>query len=399
MTMNFEQTWRWFGPYDTTSLKEIYQTGATGIVSALHEIPIGTVWAVDKINAHKKKIEDAGFRWSVVESVPIHEDVKRQRGEFQTWIENYKQSIRNLSACGINTVCYNFMPVLDWTRTNLEHPMGDGSTGLRFDEIALAAFDIFILKRKGAEGEYEDQILKEAKNYAEKLSNQEIDNLTETILAGLPGSEEGYSYEEFREMLSTYDGITAKDLQSNLIYFLKEIIPVAEEEGVLMAIHPDDPPFPLFGLPRVVSTEEDAKAIIEAVDSPYNGLTFCTGSYGARADNDLPKMVESLGYRINFVHLRSVKRESGRSFHEANHLEGDGNLVEVMKALIREQYRRKEEGRTDLNIPFRPDHGHQMLDDLKKETFPGYSCIGRMRGLAELRGVEMGLRSELNSEI
>ncbi len=398
MTMHFEQTWRWFGPYDTTSLEEIKQTGATGIVSALHEIPIGTIWPVDKINAHKKKIEDAGFRWSVVESVPIHEDVKRQRGDFQTWIENYKQSIRNLSECGIDTICYNFMPVLDWTRTDLQHPMADGSTGLRFDEVALAAFDVFILKRKGAEDDYEDQVIEAAKEYADNLSDQEIEKLTETILAGLPGSEEGYSYEEFREMLHTYDGISAKDLQSNLIYFLKEIIPVAEEVGVRMAIHPDDPPFPLFGLPRVVSTEEYAKTIIEAVDSPYNGLTFCTGSYGARADNDLPKMVESLGHRINFVHLRSVKRESGRSFHEANHLEGDGNLVEVIKALILEQHRRKEEGRTDLNMPFRPDHGHQMLDDLKKETFPGYSCIGRMRGLAELRGVEAGIRAAIETE-
>lgn len=396
--MHFEQTWRWFGPYDTTSLTDIKQTGATGIVSALHEIPIGTIWPVDKINAHKKKIEDAGFRWSVVESVPIHEDIKRQRGDFQVWIENYKQSIRNLSECGIDTICYNFMPVLDWTRTDLQHLMADGSTGLRFDEIALAAFDLFILKRKGAEDEYDDQVLKQAKEYADNLSNQEIEKLTETILAGLPGSEEGYSYEEFREMLSTYDGISAQDLQSNLIYFLKEIIPVAEEVGVRMAIHPDDPPFPLFGLPRVVSTEEYAKAIIEAVDSPFNGLTFCTGSYGARADNDLPKMVESLGYRINFVHLRSVKREYGRSFHEANHLEGDGNLVEVIKALIKEQHRRKEEGRKDLSIPWRPDHGHQMLDDLKKETFPGYSCIGRMRGLAEMRGVEMGIRAVLEKE-
>lgn len=398
MTMNFEQTWRWFGPYDTTTLEEIKQTGATGIVSALHEIPIGTVWPVDKINAHKKQIEDAGFRWSVVESVPIHEDVKRQRGDFQTWIENYKQSIRNLGGCGIDTICYNFMPVLDWTRTDLKHPMGDGSTGLRFDEIALAAFDLFILKRKDAEEEYDAQVLNQAKEYSENLSDQEIEKLTETILAGLPGSEEGYSYEEFRAILRTYDGISAKDLQSNLIYFLKEIIPVAEEVGVRMAIHPDDPPFPLFGLPRVVSTEEHAKEIIKAVDSPYNGLTFCTGSYGARADNNLPKMVESLGHRINFVHLRSVKRESGRSFHEANHLEGDANLVEVMRALIKEQHQRKDDGRTDLDIPWRPDHGHQMLDDLKKETFPGYSCIGRMKGLAELRGVEAGIRAQMKSK-
>lgn len=276
--------------------------------------------------------------------------------------------------------------------------MADGSTGLRFDEIALAAFDVFILKRKDSEDEYDEQVLEEAKEYTENLNDQEIEKLTETILAGLPGTEEGYSYDEFREMLSTYDGISEKDLQSSLIYFLKEIIPVAEEVGVRMAIHPDDPPFPLFGLPRVVSTEEYAKAIIEAVDSPFNGLTFCTGSYGARADNDLPKMVESLGHRINFVHLRSVQRESGRSFHEANHLEGDGNLAEVMKALIKEQHRRKKEGRTDLSIPWRPDHGHQMLDDLKKKTFPGYSCIGRMRGLAEMRGIEAGIRAALELE-
>ena len=393
--MNFEQTWRWFGPYDTTTLTEIKQTGATGIVRALHEIPIGTVWPVDKIKAHKKKIEDAGFRWSVVESVPIHEDVKRQQGNFGKWIENYKQSIRNLSECGIDTICYNFMPVLDWTRTSLQHPMGDGSTGLRFDEIAHAAFDVFILKRPGAEEEYSGHVIQAAEDYVKNLDENETKKLTETILAGLPGSEEGYSYEEFREMLRTYDGITADDLQSNLIHFLEEIIPVAEKTGIRMAIHPDDPPFPLFGLPRIVSTEENARTLIEAVDSPYNGLTFCTGSYGARADNDLPKMVESLGHRINFIHLRSVKHESGRSFHEANHLEGDGNLVQVMKALILEQHRRKKEGRADLNIPMRPDHGHQMLDDLKKETFPGYSCIGRMRGLAELRGVEMGIRAGL----
>ena len=396
--MNFEQTWRWFGPYDTTSLEEIKQTGATGIVSALHQIPIGTVWPVDKINAHKNKIENAGFRWSVVESVPIHEDIKRQTENYSRYIENYKQTIRNLSECGIHTICYNFMPVVDWTRTDLQHSMPDGSTGLRFNETAFAAFDLFILKRKRAEEEYDSDIIKSAKNYAENLDQKQVKQLTETILAGLPGSEEGYSFEEFREILKTYDGITEKDLQSNLIHFLKEIIPVAEEAGVRMAIHPDDPPFPLFGLPRVVSTPEYAKAIIEAVDSPYNGLTFCTGSYGARADNDLPRMVESLGYRINFIHFRSVKRESGRSFHEANHLEGDGNLVQVMKALIKEQSRRKEEGRTDLNIPMRPDHGHQMLDDLKKETFPGYSCIGRMRGLAELRGVEMGIRAGIRIE-
>lgn len=399
MTIYFEQTWRWFGPYDTTTLQDIKQTGATGIVSALHHVPIGSVWQVDEINAHKKKIEDAGFRWSVIESIPIHEDIKRKANNFKQFIENYKQSIRNVSECGIDTICYNFMPVLDWTRTDLAHPMPDGSTALRFYEVALAAFDLFILKRENADEEYEPNVIKAANDYAEKLNENQTKKLTETILAGLPGSEEGYSYEEFREILKTYNGISAEDLQANLIHFLREIIPVAEESGVRMAIHPDDPPFPLFGLPRVVSTEEDALTVIKAVDSPYNGLTFCTGSYGARADNNLPKMAKLLGHRINFIHLRSVQRESGRSFHEANHLEGDADMARVMKALILEQNRRKEEGRADVNIPMRPDHGHQMLGDLNKDSFPGYSCIGRMRGLAELRGLEMGIRAGLNCSI
>ncbi|MEX2601350.1 MAG: mannonate dehydratase [Balneolaceae bacterium] len=391
--MKLEQTWRWFGPNDTTTLQDIRQAGATGIVSALHHIPIGDIWTLDEINRHKKRIEDAGLRWSVVESVPIHEDIKRNIDNCRQYIEHYKQTLKNLGECGIPTVCYNFMPVLDWTRTNLEFEVSDGSTALRFDEIALAAFDLFLLERKGAERDYSEEACEKASDYVHSMSDEQKTTLTDTILLGLPGSEEGYTFEEFREILNTYDGISAEKLKENIIRFLQEIVPVAEESGVRLAIHPDDPPFPLFGLPRVVSTEEDARFIIESVDSPANGLTLCTGSYGARPDNDLPGMAERLGHRINFVHLRNVRRESeGRSFHESDHLDGSVDMAAVMEALIQEQNRRHKEGRADLDIPMRPDHGHKMLDDLPKETFPGYSCIGRLRGLAELRGLEMGLR-------
>lgn len=394
--MKLEQTWRWYGPDDTITLQDIRQTGATGIVTALHHIPIGEVWPVDEILKRKNRIEKAGLRWSVVESIPVHEDIKRRIGQYETYINHYKQSVQNLGKCGIHTVCYNFMPVLDWTRTDLDYELDDGSTALRFDETALAAFDLFILQRPGAKKEYSPQLIQEAEKYFNQCDEDQIPDLTETILMGLPGSEEGYTYEEFQEMLDTYSNITADVLRSHLHLFLKEIIPAGEKAGVHMAIHPDDPPFPLFGLPRVVSTENDARSLIEAVNSPFNGLTFCTGSYGARPDNDLPGMVSRLGHRINFVHLRNVKRETGRSFHEANHLEGSTDMAEVMRALIGEQLRRQKEGRMDLEIPMRPDHGHRMLDDLKKDSFPGYSCIGRMRGLAELRGLEAGIRSSLD---
>ena len=392
--MNLEQTWRWFGPADPISLEDIKQTGATGIVTALHHIPNGEVWPVDEIMNRKTVIEQAGLRWSVVESIPVHEGIKQKKKGFDQYIQNYIESIRNLGSCGIDTVCYNFMPVLDWTRTDLAFPMPDRSTALRFDEISLALFDLFILNRENAEQDYEDEILKKAKTRFETFSPKEKEKLIQTIIAGLPGSEEGYSISSFRKKLDEYRSITDEILRDNLYSFLREIIPAAEESGVRMAIHPDDPPFALFGLPRVVSTERDISDLLNAVNFPANGITFCTGSFGARSDNDLPGMIKQFGNRIHFIHLRNVQLESGsRSFHEADHLAGSTDMAAVMKALIKEQNRRKTEGRKDLNIPMRPDHGHRMLSDFKSKSNPGYSLIGRMRGLAELRGLEAGIRA------
>ncbi|PTL90090.1 mannonate dehydratase [Halomonas litopenaei] len=387
-----QHTWRWFGPKDPIRLEEIRQTGATGIVTALHEVPNDEVWSRQAIAERKQMIEDAGLEWSVVESVPVHEAIKKGLPERNALITRYCDTLRNLAACGIDTVCYNFMPVLDWTRTDLRWAMPDGALALRFDQTAFAAFDLYLLARPGAENEYSDDEKTEARSYLDSLDAEARQSLVDTLIAGLPGAEEHYTLERFREVLAGYAEIDAARLREHLGYFLKAVIPVAEELGIKMAIHPDDPPRPLLGLPRVVSTAADAEWILEAVDSPANGLTLCTGSYGVLAANDLAAMVQRFGPSIHFVHLRSTRRESPdpRSFHEAPHLDGDVDMVAVISALVAEERRREREG--GRRLPLRPDHGHHILDDQHRATAPGYPLYGRLRGLAELRGVETAVR-------
>jgi len=386
--MLLKETWRWFGPDDPVSLKDILQTGAAGIVTALHHIPAGDVWPVDEILKRKAVIEASGLTWDVVESVTVHESIKTRTGKFQQYIDLYKQTLRNIASCNIKIVTYNFMPVNDWTRTNLALEMRDGSKALYFNWFDLAVFDIYILKRKNAHDDYSENILFEAEKRHKKYSKGELDQLREIVMFGIPG-EKKQTVEQMREKLAWYQDIDHKELRANLKYFLEEISPVAEETGIQLAIHPDDPPFDILGLPRIVSSEDDINFILKSVPNKSNGICFCTGSLGAGAHNDLPSIARSIGKRLHFVHLRNTKRDEFGNFYEADHLAGDTDMYQVVKEILQIQ------NDVPSPIPFRPDHGHQMLDDLGKKTNPGYSCIGRMRGLSELRGLQLGIHRSM----